>query len=277
MAINFPLWYGVRRTKRLALYLIAIAWIVSLGICIPPLFVHGIFEGAMTNGQCSYAIDEGYRIYSACGSFWIPLAIILFCYVRIFSVANKKDRLLSKAKTKVTNGSIPHGEDGHDRHSGYPSPPSTAKEPGFHQAANGFLPSNIPIRHSVVVRASSITETNLTSSTALIEIRLEEYSAGSRNNSIGFLPDAATFRKLASIRPNGNFRRRNTAKDRASFKERERKVFKVLLIILCSFVACWMGFFVIYTLEPFVPALKVSNCTIQIRRRFTLLLHFLGN
>ncbi|GAU99687.1 hypothetical protein RvY_10648 [Ramazzottius varieornatus] len=252
MAINFPLWYGVRRTKRLALYLIAVAWIVSLGICIPPLFVHGIFEGAMTNGQCSYAIDEGYRIYSACGSFWIPLAIILFCYVRIFSVANNKDRILRKSKMR--NGSLAPGET---------SSPSTAKDPDHHHhhpANNGFIHETFPIRHSVVVRASSITETNLTSSTALIEIRLEELSstsASGRNDSIGFASDAAgALRKFASMRHTGHFRRRLTPKDRSSFKERERKVFRVLLIILCSFVACWMGFFVIYTLEPFVPALK---------------------
>ena len=64
MAISWPLFYGPRRTKGVAYFLITIAWIVSFLICIPPLFLKGILEGATAGGQCHYSIDFAYRIYS---------------------------------------------------------------------------------------------------------------------------------------------------------------------------------------------------------------------
>ncbi|OQV16334.1 putative 5-hydroxytryptamine receptor 1A [Hypsibius exemplaris] len=320
MAISWPLWYGARRTRRLALYLIAVAWIVSMIICLPPLMLQGMLEGSMENGHCSYAIDEGYRIYSASGSFWIPLAIILFCYVRIFYVANRKDKLLEKAKGANnhvnSNGTTTAVvmKDGSDAKR--PSNPSSESQDllTFRQlmtpsSGGGACGSpTTTMRHTVLVRASSITETHLDSTMSLIEIRMDGWSGptsslsrtssgatvkltpnGTATNHVGNGPAiihpskktnsssttatrsghrrirrAMTARLSGAVMMTGGGGARGSASSAStrmpgkqlSFKDRERKVFRVLLIILCSFVACWAGFFVIYTLEPFCAACK---------------------
>lgn len=266
MAICSPLWYGVRRTKRVAMYFIAVAWTVSVIICLPPLFLKGIFEGASSGGNCNYAIDEGYRIYSAMGSFWIPLVVILCSYVGIFYVAGRKDKVLQRHKpsrsSSVKNPSPRPFSNG--RLKTIPSDPSTSCSNELHDMTSVYQP-----RHTFF-RAAEITETTLTSSTALVEIRFGNTSpinnsfSSTQNNGVQIfsLRRTPSQERRRIFDNQGRLRRQLTVNGHAgltklpSFKDRERKVFKVLLIILCSFVACWMGFFLIYTLEPFCDACK---------------------
>ena len=45
--------------------------------------------------MCGYSRSLLYRIYSACGSFYIPLFVMLFVYWRIFNVANEREKLIA--------------------------------------------------------------------------------------------------------------------------------------------------------------------------------------
>ncbi|XP_055337695.1 probable G-protein coupled receptor No18 [Paramacrobiotus metropolitanus] len=265
MAISWPLWYGARRTKKVAIYLIALAWTVSVVICMPPLFLQGIFEDATAGGGCNYVTNEIYRVYSACGSFWIPLAIILFCYARIFSVAGRKNQILDRHKS-CSYSSIKHNPvrpvlNGPNNVA--PSYPSTSSNE-LHDVG-GLLQQLPATARQMVLRGASITETHLSSSTALIEIKFDDVSpianfpmaSATAPPIIGNGLDRTRSLRLDELPRGRGLRRRVTVNGQAalsrlsSFKDRERKVFKVLLIILCSFVACWFGFFLIYTLQPF--------------------------
>uniref|UniRef100_A0A914RFJ2 G-protein coupled receptors family 1 profile domain-containing protein n=1 Tax=Parascaris equorum TaxID=6256 RepID=A0A914RFJ2_PAREQ len=96
MAITRPLRYPRTRSKKMAAGLLSCVWLLSLIICSPPWFVPGwgLFTQYNSNDilisnitsvysstaarhpfACVYSPSVPYRIYSALGSFYIPLLI----------------------------------------------------------------------------------------------------------------------------------------------------------------------------------------------------------
>jgi hypothetical protein len=81
-AINNPINYGHRRTVKQIVASVVVVWVTSALISIPPLI--GWNKGSTSGGssnlydvrtrQCQLTDDRGYVVYSAAGSFYIPLA-----------------------------------------------------------------------------------------------------------------------------------------------------------------------------------------------------------
>ncbi|XP_065074742.1 5-hydroxytryptamine receptor 1-like [Ochlerotatus camptorhynchus] len=88
-AITKPLEYGVKRTPRRMIACIVLVWLVAACISLPPLLILG--NEHMTNGQpsCSVCQNFFYQIYATLGSFYIPLAVMLFVYFQIFRAARR--------------------------------------------------------------------------------------------------------------------------------------------------------------------------------------------
>ncbi|KAM8706019.1 hypothetical protein ACLKA7_010331 [Drosophila subpalustris] len=94
LAVTQPLTYSrKRRSKRLALLMILIVWILALAITCPPIL--GWYEpGRRDLRECRYNQNEGYVIFSAMGSFFIPMAVMIYVYARISCViANRHDNM----------------------------------------------------------------------------------------------------------------------------------------------------------------------------------------
>ena len=92
-AITRPLVYSTRRNKRLAIFMVAVAWGLAAVVTCPPIFGWKE-EGRDLADGCSLTRDPGYIIYSSCGSFFIPLLVMLFVYARIYHVASKREKRL---------------------------------------------------------------------------------------------------------------------------------------------------------------------------------------
>ncbi|VDM47320.1 unnamed protein product [Toxocara canis] len=96
MAITSPLKYPRTRSKKMAAGLLSCVWLLSLVICSPPWFVpgwglftqysnHDLTSANLTSFYastaarhpfaCVYSPSVPYRIYSALGSFYIPLLV----------------------------------------------------------------------------------------------------------------------------------------------------------------------------------------------------------
>ena len=76
-----------RRTVNFVLGMIALVWMLSCLICLPPVFGWNDWpEDWNDETHCELSQKKGYVIYSAMGSFYIPLAIIMFVYFKIFQV-----------------------------------------------------------------------------------------------------------------------------------------------------------------------------------------------
>lgn len=86
-ALHDPIEHARRRTVNFVLGMITLVWLVSCLICLPPLIGWNDWPQVWTSETpCALTAEPGYVVYSALGSFYIPLAIIIFVYYKIFRV-----------------------------------------------------------------------------------------------------------------------------------------------------------------------------------------------
>ncbi|XP_006883603.1 PREDICTED: 5-hydroxytryptamine receptor 1D [Elephantulus edwardii] len=86
-AITDALEYSKRRTVGHAAAMIAIVWVISICISIPPLFwrqakAHEEMSDCLVNTS-----QISYTIYSTCGAFYIPSVLLIILYGRIYVAA----------------------------------------------------------------------------------------------------------------------------------------------------------------------------------------------
>ncbi|XP_061887397.1 alpha-1A adrenergic receptor-like [Entelurus aequoreus] len=95
LAVSYPLRYPAIATGRRGLAAVAALWGVSAAISVGPLF--GWKEPDPEDETvCRITEEPGYALFSALGSFYIPLAVILSMYCRVYSVAKRKTRTLKR-------------------------------------------------------------------------------------------------------------------------------------------------------------------------------------
>ncbi|XP_006002909.1 alpha-1A adrenergic receptor [Latimeria chalumnae] len=99
IGVSYPLRHATIVTKRRAVITLVGLWALSLVISIGPLF--GWKEPAPKDDTiCKITQEPGYALFSAFGSFYLPLVIILVMYCRVYIVAKRETRgLLSGMKT----------------------------------------------------------------------------------------------------------------------------------------------------------------------------------
>ncbi|XP_022235169.1 5-hydroxytryptamine receptor 1-like [Limulus polyphemus] len=89
LAITKPLTYGVRRTSRRICLCIAAVWVLSCLISVPPLIVLGNEHGTPAEPTCEVSQNFGYQLYATLGSFYIPLMVMIFVYLKIYVAAKR--------------------------------------------------------------------------------------------------------------------------------------------------------------------------------------------
>ncbi|KAM4796731.1 5-hydroxytryptamine receptor 1D [Rhinophrynus dorsalis] len=89
-AITDALEYTKHRTAGRAAVMIAVVWIISICISIPPLFWRQAkAHEELTN--CAVNTDQiSYTIYSTCGAFYIPTVLLIILYGRIYIAARSR-------------------------------------------------------------------------------------------------------------------------------------------------------------------------------------------
>ncbi|KAM9858692.1 alpha-1A adrenergic receptor [Aulostomus maculatus] len=91
IGVSYPLRYPAIMTKRRALLAVMLLWVLSIIISIGPLF--GWKEPAPEDESiCKITEEPAYAIFSAVGSFYLPLAIILSMYCRVYVVAHRESQ-----------------------------------------------------------------------------------------------------------------------------------------------------------------------------------------
>ncbi|CAB4068665.1 TyrR [Lepeophtheirus salmonis] len=94
LAISQPFRYSKRlRTKGLVMKIIAAVWILSAVITCPPMLGWSEPNRHGPNlTECHYNEKPGYIVYSACGTFYVPLIVILYTYGRIVVVVKERTK-----------------------------------------------------------------------------------------------------------------------------------------------------------------------------------------
>ncbi|XP_017490105.1 PREDICTED: 5-hydroxytryptamine receptor-like, partial [Rhagoletis zephyria] len=91
-----------RRNGRRIGLMILLIWAASIVISLAPIFGwrDPDFPVRIAQRQCLISQDVTYQIFATCASFYVPLALILLLYWRIYQVARK--RIRRKPGNKVT-------------------------------------------------------------------------------------------------------------------------------------------------------------------------------
>lgn len=90
-SLTDPMYTASKRTRMRTLTMIACIWILAFAICLPPLA--GWRPEVRTAGKCNLSDDVGYVLYSSVGSFYLPLVILIFIYVKIFQITRRRARV----------------------------------------------------------------------------------------------------------------------------------------------------------------------------------------
>ncbi|XP_030057701.1 alpha-1A adrenergic receptor [Microcaecilia unicolor] len=103
IGVSYPLRYPTIMTEKRGLLALVCVWALSLVISVGPLF--GWKEPAPEDDTiCKITEEPGYAIFSALGSFYLPLTIILVMYCRVYIVAKRESKgLTSGMKTEKSD------------------------------------------------------------------------------------------------------------------------------------------------------------------------------
>ncbi|CAH8586179.1 unnamed protein product, partial [Schistosoma haematobium] len=91
IAINYPMKYISKRTRRTAFAMIGGAWMASFLAMIPPIFGSQHHTGV---GRCYIRSDAGYRFLTGIPILIIPILLVGFIYIRIFWVIRRRSKEL---------------------------------------------------------------------------------------------------------------------------------------------------------------------------------------
>nr|XP_006010360.1 PREDICTED: alpha-1A adrenergic receptor-like [Latimeria chalumnae] len=93
LGVSYPLRYPTIMTKKRGLITLTGVWALSMVISIGPLLGWKEPEPA-DEKVCKITEEPGYVLFSALGSFYLPLMIILSMYCRVYLAARKEQRSL---------------------------------------------------------------------------------------------------------------------------------------------------------------------------------------
>ncbi|XP_046382560.1 probable G-protein coupled receptor No18 [Ischnura elegans] len=313
LAVTQPLNYSRRRrSKRLALGMIFAVWLAAAAITCPPIF--GWYEPDRHIGKtCGYNQDKGYVVFSAMGSFFIPLAVMLYVYARISCViAQRHDHLAS-----LNGNTRPHSSDGMLRPDPVRHPyfsihviersnkgcqeeseqdraSSECEDPRQSIATTPTGQSCLMLHPPPATRAHYGARTPTSPSLSLPSPAINSSGTGrgsgphqnhcscyysnsgrqSMSPSVEFHLSPAVSRQTSRM----SFRRPDAvtadggagggsstaAASRVSSFRRESKTAQTLSVVVGGFVACWLPFFIIYLLAPFLPPKAISPNLVSI-------------
>ena len=112
LAITQPLTYKSRMSKRRAIAMICGVWICSVAISFVPIYLgwfadHEVVELYVDSPQCGLFVNKIYAVISSATSFYIPLIVMLFAYVKIFRIAQSQAKEIKKLENALQHSGHP--------------------------------------------------------------------------------------------------------------------------------------------------------------------------
>ncbi|XP_061431378.1 probable G-protein coupled receptor 101 [Lethenteron reissneri] len=107
LAIIHPLSYPTKMTPRRAANLIACTWAIGALQGGPPLLGWGAAGHDPATGLCAplWSAHASYAAYVSVATFWLPVCVMLCCYVMVFRAARRQN-LLVRPLRRVWSGGV---------------------------------------------------------------------------------------------------------------------------------------------------------------------------
>lgn len=255
-SVTQPLTYPIKRTPSRISVMIGVAWLVSFLICFPPLLG---WRPHRSPGECSVSSKLDYVLYSSLGSFYIPVAVLVMVYWRIYEITKihsqqrlKDTQRMDETLCKMTsNGKLYNN--GNAAGAGSPglSPKETPKsrEKGeANDAGDALLNNN---QNNSSSRSPSRREhapldtCNSADSSITAGLPAKEARNGrTLLRSMFFFQKGCSDSESIMIH-----RKRSMERRKRRLKAKERQATLLLGLILFAFIASWMPFFIMYVLN----------------------------
>ena len=240
-AIHDPINYSRKRTLKRVTITIGLVWGLSAVISIPPLIGWnnssgtGLFDEE--TGMCELTDEKGYVVYSASGSFFIPLAIMSFVYINIFRATRRRLRQRANAAAAArTTPLTAKGASSENHAAGCDEGESSSEETPEHSPQNPNFNTNGSM---LSLQADSLPGNG--------QVRVQPPTS----QGIHFKRsdnDTSTRKEIEN--PPSQVNRFLEEKQRISLS-RERRAARTMSIIMATFVLCWLPFFLMYVIFPF--------------------------
>ncbi|CAJ0946879.1 unnamed protein product, partial [Mesorhabditis belari] len=237
-AIHDPLNYAQKRTLKFVCLMIGAVWIVSLLISVPPLIGWNNWSSQVKEGICELTSEKAFVVYSASGSFFLPLLVMIVVYVKIFISARQRIRKnRGRSALMRINNPPPDGCETQSRKS--------TKQ--GHEGASS-CGERTPLVHgdaaTVTFNGKASDSSNGDDSTTTKNMKYHKSGSSVRKStksSIAESPD--------SENPSAALRKREKIS-----VAKEKRAAKTIAVIIFVFVFCWLPFFCAYVIVPFCPS-----------------------
>ncbi|KAE9413311.1 hypothetical protein Angca_003743 [Angiostrongylus cantonensis] len=247
-AIHDPINYAQKRTPRFVCLVILTVWILSAIISVPPLIGWNDWSSQKLRDHCELSSERAFVVFSASGSFFLPLLVMVIVYAKIYLEARQRIRTNRgrSALTRIKNAATDEIDDRPE-----------SKRFSMDSTKMGRRTSEkIPLVHTVGTSIFTVTFTFDFILVFLLQsfVGMKRYFLYSHSNQ-SFL--------LFLKNPTAMLRHREKIS-----VAKEKRAAKTIAVIIFVFTFCWLPFFCAYVILPFC-----ETCTLhpKVNQAFTWL------